>query len=235
MYERRCGTSLRASSSARQPDADVLSASINWDTYWLYLLTEAALSLSPGPAVMLVIAYGLTHGARRSLYAALGVLAANALYFAVSATALGAVLAASKAFFVAVKWLGALYLVYIGVSALLGRPSPITASNTTVGDRSSRAIFVSGFTLQLANPKTLIFFVAILPQFVDPLLPLGAQMVWLAIGSIVPELLILGGYGYLASRASHLAANPRYARMTDRVAGALVLCAAALVLTVAPS
>ena len=235
MYERRCGTSLRASSSARQPDADVLSASINWDTYWLYLLTEAALSLSPGPAVMLVIAYGLTHGARRSLYAALGVLAANALYFAVSATALGAVLATSKAFFVAVKWLGALYLVYIGVSALLGRPSPITASNTTVGDRSSRAIFVSGFTLQLANPKTLIFFVAILPQFVDPLLPLGAQMVWLAIGSIVPELLILGGYGYLASRAAHLAANPRYARMTDRVAGALVLCAAALVLTVAPS
>ena len=53
-------------------------AAINWDTYWLYLLTEAALSLSPGPAVMLVIAYGLTHGARRSLFAALGVLTANA-------------------------------------------------------------------------------------------------------------------------------------------------------------
>ena len=232
--ERRCDASPPASSSARQPEADVLS-SINWDTYWLYLLTEAALSLSPGPAVMLVIAYGLTHGARRSLYAALGVLTANALYFAVSATALGAVLAASKPFFIAVKWLGALYLVYIGVSALLGRASPITASNTTARDRSSRAIFVSGFTLQLANPKTLIFFVAILPQFVDPLLPIGAQMVWLAIGSIVPELLILAGYGYLASRASHLASDPRYARMTDRIAGVLVLCAAALVLTVAPS
>ncbi len=149
------------------PLAALVSA-INWDTYWLYLLTEAALSLSPGPAVMLVIAYGLTHGARRSLFAALGVLTANALYFAVSATALGAVLVASKPFFVTVKWLGALYLVYIGVSALLGRASPITASNTTSRDRSARSIFVSGFTLQLANPKTLIFFVAILPQFVDP-------------------------------------------------------------------
>jgi homoserine/homoserine lactone efflux protein len=232
---RRCGSSRRVYSSARQLDADVLPASINWDTYWLYLLTEAALSLSPGPAVMLVMAYGLTHGARRSLFAALGVLTANALYFAVSATALAAVLVASKPFFVTVKWLGAFYLVYIGVAALLGRASPITASNTASRDRSARSIFLSGFTLQLANPKTLIFFVAILPQFVDPSLPVGAQMIWLAIGSIVPELLILGGYGYLASRAAHLAASPRYARITDQIAGVLVLCAAALVLTVAPS
>src|SRR5678809_1493789 len=124
---RRCGSLPRAYSSARQLDADVLPASIiNWDTYWLYLLTEAALSLSPGPAVMLVIAYGLTHGASRSLFATLGVLAANALYFAVSATALGAVLVASKPFFITVKWLGAFYLGYIGLSALLGRASPIT-------------------------------------------------------------------------------------------------------------
>lgn len=60
-------------------------------------------------------------------------------------------------------------------------------------------------------------------------------MLWLAAGSIVPELLILGGYGYLASRAARLATNPRYARNVDRVAGVLVLGAAALVLTVAPS
>lgn len=237
-----CGTLPRARSQARLPDAHVppflaalKSPAINWDTYWLYLLTEAALSLSPGPAVMLVIAYGLTHGARRSLFAAVGVLTANALYFAISATALGAVIAASRPFFVTIKWLGALYLVYIGVSAILGRPSPITASNASARDRSARAIFLSGFSLQLANPKTLIFFVAILPQFVDPTLPVGAQMIWLAIGSIMPELLILGGYGYLASRAAQFAADPRYARVTDRIAGVLVLGAAALVVTVTPS
>jgi homoserine/homoserine lactone efflux protein len=208
---------------------------VNWDTYWLYLLTEAALSLSPGPAVMLVIAYGLAQGARRSLLAVLGVLSANALYFAISATALGAVLVASQPFFIAVKWLGAAYLAYIGFSALFGRPSPITVSNPIPQERSARTIYLSALTLQLANPKTLIFFIAILPQFVDPTLPIGAQMVWLAIGSIVPELLILGGYGYLASRAADLATDVRYARITDRIAGVLVLGAAALVLTVAPS
>ena len=210
-------------------------AAINWDTYWLYLLTEAALSLSPGPAVMLVIAYGLTQGARRSLFAALGVLSANALYFTISATALGAVLIASRPFFVAVRWVGAAYLMYIGLSAVLGRPSPITVSNAAARGTSARAIYLSGLSLQLGNPKTLIFFVAILPQFVDPGLPVGAQMIWLAAGSIVPELVILGGYGYLGSRAAHLAADPRYARATDRIAGVLVLGAAALVLSVTPS
>jgi threonine/homoserine/homoserine lactone efflux protein len=204
---------------------------VNWDTYWLYVLTEAALSLSPGPAVMLVIAYGLTQGARRSVFASLGILSANAIYFALSATALGAVLVASKTFFTAVKWIGAAYLVYLGLSALFGRPSPITVSNSSARGMTRTAIYLSGLTLQLANPKTLIFFVAILPQFVDPSLPIGAQMMWFAVGSVVPEFFILAGYGFVASRAAHLAADPRYAQWTDRVAGALVLAAAALVIS----
>lgn len=208
---------------------------VDWDTYWLYVLTEAALSLSPGPAVMLVIAYGLTQGARRSIPATLGILTANAIYFAVSATSLGAVLVSSRAFFFAVKWIGAAYLVYLGLRALFGRPSPIAASNAAARGSTWRSIYASGLTLQLANPKTLIFFVAILPQFVDPRLPVGAQMAWLAAGSVVPEFFILAGYGFLASRAARIATDPRYARWTDRSAGALVLAAAALVLSVAPA
>jgi threonine/homoserine/homoserine lactone efflux protein len=206
--------------------------SVNWDTYWLYVLTEAALSLSPGPAVMLVIAYGLARGARKSVAATLGILAANGLYFALSATGLGAVLAASPVFFVAVKWLGAGYLVWLALRALFGRPSPITLSRPPEGADSLRAIFLSGLTLQLGNPKTLIFFVAILPQFVDPRLAIGAQMLWLAAGSVLPEFLILLGYGYLASRLTRIATDLRYVRWTDRLAGVLVLAAAALVITV---
>ena len=207
-------------------------AAVNWDTFWLYVLAEAALSLSPGPAVMLVIACGLTYGARKSIHATLGILTANAIYFAVSATALGALLVTSKAFFVAVKWLGAAYLVYIGLSALFGRPSPITVARDGRPGGAPHAIYLSGLTLQLANPKTLVFFAAILPQFVDPTRPVGAQMAWLAAGSIVPEFFILGGYGYLASRAARLAGDTRFARLTERVAGMLVLGAAALVASV---
>jgi homoserine/homoserine lactone efflux protein len=204
---------------------------VNWDTYWLYIATEAALSLSPGPAVMLVIAYGLTQGARRSIWAGLGILSANALYFAASASSLGALLVASQAFFTAVQWCGAAYLAYLGLAALLGQPSPITVSKSAARGRSPSAIYLSGLTLQLANPKTLLFFVAILPQFVDPRLPIGPQMLWLAAGSVIPEFFILAGYGFAASRAARLATDPRYARLTDRAAGVLVLAAAAIVLS----
>lgn len=210
-------------------------AAVNWDTYWLYVLTEAALSLSPGPAVMLVIAYGLTQGARRSVPATLGILSANTIYFALSATSLGAVIAASPAFFAAVKWVGAAYLVYVALSAIFGKPSPLTVSDPGSRDISRWRIYLAGLSLQLANPKTLIFFVAILPQFVDPTLPVGAQMVWLAAGSVIPEFFILLGYGFLASRATHIATDPRFARWTDRVAGVLVLIVAALVVSVAPN
>lgn len=205
---------------------------VNWDTYWLYVATEAALSLSPGPAVMLVIAYGLAQGARRSVWASLGILSANGLYFALSATSLGALLVASEVFFQAVRWVGAAYLVYLGLAALLGQPSPITVSRSAARGASPGAIYLSGLTLQLANPKTLVFFIAILPQFVDPRLPIGAQMVWLAAGSVIPEFFILAGYGFAASRAARLAADPRFARLTDRAAGLLVLAAAAMVLSV---
>ncbi|MCU0937908.1 MAG: LysE family translocator [Burkholderiaceae bacterium] len=214
---------------------DGVLAAVNWDTYWLYVLTEAALSLSPGPAVMLVIAYGLTQGARRSVPATLGILSANTIYFALSATSLGALIAASPGFFTVVKWLGAAYLVYVALSAIFGKPSPLTVSDPGSRDASRGSIYLAGLTLQLANPKTLIFFVAILPQFVDPRLPVGAQMVWLAAGSVIPEFFILLGYGFLASRARRIATDPRYARWTDRVAGVLVLIVAALVVTVAPN
>jgi homoserine/homoserine lactone efflux protein len=216
------------------PAGGVLDA-VNWDTYWLYVLTEAALSLSPGPAVMLVIAYGLTQGARRSVPATLGILSANTLYFALSATGVGAVIAASPGFFAVVKWVGAAYLAYVALSAIFGKPSPLTVSDAGARPGSRWSIYLAGLTLQLANPKTLIFFVAILPQFVDPRLAVGAQMAWLAAGSVVPEFFILLGYGFLASRARSVATDARFARWTDRVAGALVLIVAALVVTVTPS
>lgn len=209
--------------------------SINWDTYWLYVLTEAALSISPGPAVMLVIAYGITQGVRRSLWAALGILSANGIYFALSATALGAVLVSSPTFFTSVKWAGAAYLVWIGLRTLLGHPSPLRISDANARGSSAAALWLSGLTLQLANPKILIFFVAILPQFVDPKLPVSAQMVWLAAGSMIPEFFILAAYAWLGSRAARLATDPAYAVWTDRAAGALVLVVAALILTVTPA
>jgi homoserine/homoserine lactone efflux protein len=168
------------------------------------------LSLSPGPAVFYVVSQGARGAVRRSLPAAAGIISANAVYFALSATSLGALIAASARFFTMAKWAGAAYLIYLGVRALRSAGSSRAvdlrdAAAAPPGDR--RRVFLGAFTLQLANPKALLFFLALLPQFIDPLEPVAPQMLILAATSMLPEFLILTAYGWLAHRALHASAK----------------------------
>ncbi|MFZ6656191.1 LysE family translocator [Undibacterium sp. TJN19] len=202
---------------------------MNLESWALFTLTEAALSLSPGPAVMMVVAYGIARGWRTSLFVTLGILTGNAIYFVLSATGIGSLLLASPRVFMAIKYLGAAYLIYLGLSAIFGKPSPMTISRLDDKVLSGKRIFTGALMLQLTNPKTLLMFVAILPQFIDPAQPVGLQMLILAACSIIPEFFILLGYGMLASKASHWATQERYAVITERIAGTLVMGAGIMV------
>ncbi|WP_339936528.1 LysE family translocator [Undibacterium luofuense] len=202
---------------------------MNYQSLALFTLTEAALSLSPGPAVMMVITCALTQGWRRSVYATLGILSGNAIYFALSASGISGVILSAPGLFVTIKYLGALYLAYLGISALTGRPSPLTISQLKRTSQSPVSIYLQALMLQLTNPKTLLMFIAILPQFVDVSQPVSYQILLLAICSIIPEWFILLGYGIAASRTRHLIAEEKYALITERVAGSLVLFAALMV------
>lgn len=189
----------------------------------LFTAAEAAMSLSPGPAVMMVVTCGILRGWRTSIWASLGILSGNAIYFGLSATGISSLILASPKIFYGLKYLGAAYLVYLGISAILGRPSPITLSRPDDSNASQLKIYRSALALQLGNPKTMLTFVAILPQFIDPTIAIGWQMLLLALCSMVPEFFILLGYGMLASKASHWATQERYAAITERIAGSLVL------------
>ena len=202
---------------------------MTFESMALFTMTEAALSLSPGPAVMMVVAYGIARGWRTSLLVTLGILTGNAIYFALSATGIGSLILASPSLFLAIKYAGAAYLVYLGLSAIFGRPSPITISKLDANGQKAARIFSTALMLQLTNPKSLLMFVAILPQFIDPSAPVGGQMLILAACSIIPEFFILLGYGMLASKASHWATQDKYVLITERIAGALVLTAGVLV------
>lgn len=195
-------------------------------TWAFFILTETALCLTPGPAVLFVVSQALKHGSLKSLWANAGILSGNAFYFALSATGLGALLLASHRLFLGVKWAGAAYLVYLGVKTFLDRGASdevTSATSETAGPR----LLVRGFAVQAANPKALVFFTALLPQFINPAANVAFQFLILGISSLFVEFLVLGGYGILAGRASSLAAKPRFARATNKVSGGLLIAAGA--------
>src|SRR6202163_742568 len=163
---------------------------MTFKTWLLFLVMETALSLSPGPAVFYVVSQGVRGALRRSMPAAAGIISANAIYFTLSATSLGAIIAASARFFAVAKWAGAAYLIYLGVKALRSAGSSHAVALGEIpaqesGDR--RRVFLGAITLQLANPKALLFFLALLPQFIDPSQPVVPQMLILAAASVRSE------------------------------------------------
>jgi threonine/homoserine/homoserine lactone efflux protein len=196
---------------------------MTWQIWLLFVITEAVLSMTPGPAVLYVLSQAIRRGAERSVWASGGILSANAMYFALSATSLGAVIVASYKLFFLIKWIGAAYLVYLGVASFLGSSSIITLPESNGDSRGGPRILRDGFFLQAANPKALLFFTAILPQFIDAHHNVVFQVMVLGISSIVVEFVILFIYGQLAGRALAAARNPRFEKLTNRVAGSLLI------------
>jgi homoserine/homoserine lactone efflux protein len=198
---------------------------VNWDLLVLFIVTETLLCLTPGPAVLLVLSQALGGGMRVSLGASLGILAGNTLYFLLSATSVGALIVASPTVFIILKWLGAGYLVWLGIGALRGTaPAFAVAADA---DRSPSLLrrVGQGFFVQTTNPKALLFFTALLPQFIDPALPVARQIAVLGLASIVIEFGVLSLYGILAGRASRIATRPRFAALTGRLSGGALIAA----------
>ena len=198
---------------------------MTWTTWWLFAASEVVLCLTPGPAVLFVLSSALRAGARKSVASNLGILTANTVYFLISATGVGALLLASYRLFFAIKWIGAAYLIWIGLRAIFGKAGIVDA-RAGKETRASR-LFGGAFVTQASNPKAIVFFSALLPQFIDPRAPVGAQVTILAATSVVIEFCILLMYGMAAGRATRLAREPRYAAWTNRIAGTLLIGAGA--------
>ena len=195
---------------------------MDFHTIALFALTEFLLSLTPGPAVLLVIGLSMRRGFHIGFMASLGIVATNAVFFALSALGVGALILASATLFMILKWIGAAYLVYLGVGMIrplarrLRRSRSATAADDggldletarnaapTVQESPLRS-FWRGFSLQASNPKNLAFFVAILPQFVTPDAGVAMQMVVLGVVSVLLELPILVVYGAASAFSAHL-------------------------------
>ena len=192
----------------------------------LFCATDTVLCLTPGPAVLLVVSQAMSRGMWSGLAASLGILATNAVYFALSATGVGALLVGSSRVFIVVKWLGAIYLVWMGARMILTKRAAVQRPETAP-EASTRSAFSLGVVTQGANPKAIVFFTAILPQFVDPSAAIVPQIVILGITSIAIELGVLSAYVATCHAARGLVGETRFARQLQRLGGAFLVAAGA--------
>jgi len=180
--------------------------------------------------VLLVVSLALTRGARAGVAGSLGILGANAFYFILSATGIGAALLTSWQLFSLIKWLGAAYLVWLGARMLFGPArGPIVAEATP---REPAAPLRHGLITQGANPKALVFFTALLPQFVDPTHAVAPQIAVLGISSILIEFAVLSLYVAVCQRARGMMHRPGFASALNRTGGALLIGAGAGLATI---
>jgi len=192
---------------------------------WLaFLITATVMAFVPGPAVLYVAGQGVRHGAKKAVAANLGILSGNAVWFAASAVGLATLIAVAAPLFIVIKWLGVAYLAWLGLcawrDAVRGTGSLTIARPVPTGLRMWR----QGVLLQLANPKAILFFTALLPQFIDTAHAIAPQVFVLAVTSIVSEFFVLAAYAWLAARGGALLlARPRLARASDAAAGTCLI------------
>ena len=196
---------------------------------WLtYFIATAVLSVSPGPGVFSSISSGLHHGFRLGMWNGIGMQAANFTSVCLVSAGLGALLLASETLFSIVKWLGAAYLVYLGIVTWR---APARAFVDTDDDRARtpREVFARGFLVNITNPKGTVFFVAILPQFIDVARPQAPQYAILAATTLAVDLVVMMGYTALAARVLRVMRDPSRLRWVNRtLGGAFVAAGAAL-------
>jgi len=195
------------------------------EAWALFCLTEMVLCLNPGPSTLVVISQSLTSGPSAGVRATTGVLSANAIYFALSASGLVALHSLSAEAFSIIKWGGAAYLIWLGVTMIL-RSFGAPVSPRPPGSRGAGRPFWRGFVTQGANPNLLVYFTAILPQFIDANHPVAPQVALLACSSFVIEFSVLSAYSGISGRAGATTA-PRFRAYLERLGGGLLIGAAA--------
>ncbi len=135
--------------------------------YWLFIATAVILVITPGQDTFFILGRSLSGGRAAGIAAALGITAGSVIHTFAAALGLSALLATSPYAFMAVKFAGAAYLIYIGVRALLTRASGLPGHDTTAGDDGRWPAFRQGIVSNLLNPKVALFFLALMPQFIE--------------------------------------------------------------------
>ena len=202
------------------------------------LLTFSAVAgvaiVSPGPATLLAVRNGSSFGLRAAIWSSLGNVCGLFCVSAATLLGLGVLLKSSALLFAVVKTLGALYLFYIGLRQLFARASATNAGADQLASATAPAapqLYREALLVATTNPKAILFFSALFPQFIDAGAPLLAQFLVLTGIFMAISFSSLVSYAFVARRARHLFVQPLFARWGKRLVGAVFIAFGAALLT----
>ncbi len=191
------------------------------ETWLAFAAASAVLLIIPGPTILLVVSYALGQGWRTALPMAVGVALGDFTAMTLSMLGIGALLAASATVFTILKWIGAAYLVWLGIK--LFRAGGTLQAEPRRSAASSLRMLGHAWLVTALNPKSITFFVAFLPQFLDRSGDFWTQMLIFEATFLVLAFLNALGYALAASRARQAVANPRVLSIVNRTGGTLLI------------
>lgn len=190
--------------------------------HWLAFAAAAGILLAiPGPTVLLVISYALSHGRRQAAAIVAGVALGDVTAMTASMVGLGALLSASAALFTLLRWIGGAYLVYLGIK--LWRAPISTTNDAQAPSVTPWRMFLHAYAVTALNPKGIIFFVAFVPQFLVASQPFWPQVVVLEATFVSLAILNSALYSLLASAARQRLRQPRVQRAVNRTGGSILV------------
>lgn len=191
---------------------------MNWHLFSAFLVITIVLFLTPGPIVTLIIATGARQGTRAALTTVAGASTGNALLLALIALGLGWILQTSAEVFDYLRWVGAAYLVWLGIQAWRQAGAAVEAAPLAGHVHAWR-----GFVVAMTNPKSIAFFTAFLPQFIDPALPVARQLLVMCAVSVTLGGLLDSGWAVAAGLGRAWFMKPKHNRLLARLSGAVLI------------
>jgi len=199
-------------------------------TWITFFLACWAISLSPGPGAIAAMSAGLNHGFRRGYFMVFGLVLGIWTLVGIVVAGLGAIIAASSTAFTVLKFLGAAYLVWIGISQWRASDKPLVAA-TDAPMLTRKQLIVRGWAINATNPKGMVFMAAVVPNFIDLSHPLVPQYFIIMMSLSLTDLVVMAGYVALASRVLRALNEPHHVRLMNRCFGSVFVVAGTLLAT----
>jgi len=194
---------------------------MSFDLYLAYCLATALLVLMPGPIVTLVVANSLAHGAPRGLLTSAGSTLGSAVLLALGAFGMAWALAVLSEWFDWIRWIGAAYLLFLGLKQWNAKPADLGHGKADKGPVFS--VMAHGFIVAVTNPKTILFYAAFFPQFLDPARPLGPQLLIMSVTFVVIAFALDSSYALVAGRIRPWLSGAEKGRLRNRITGGLLM------------